>query len=130
MARGVDWRGPGWRLFEADPACGKPVRDWIVRIIDAHACPVDEQDAALVVSELFGSTAGLGYLIGNAGQRFDTPTVLFGVLLFSAFGVTMPSVSNCVESIARTSFTSEVRFVFASFCSARLSICHWPCSTR
>ncbi len=41
----------------------------------------------VVVSELFGSQAGLGYLIGNAGQSFDTPVVLFGVLLFSLFGL-------------------------------------------
>jgi NitT/TauT family transport system permease protein len=41
----------------------------------------------VVVSELFGSQAGLGYLIGNAGQSFDTPTVLFGVLVFSLFGL-------------------------------------------
>jgi NitT/TauT family transport system permease protein len=41
----------------------------------------------VVVAELFGSQAGLGYLIGNAGQSFDTPTVLFGVLMFSLFGL-------------------------------------------
>ena len=43
----------------------------------------------VVVAELFGSTAGLGWLIGTAGQSFDTPTVLFGVLMFSFFGVAM-----------------------------------------
>ena len=43
----------------------------------------------VVVSELFGSTAGLGWLIGTAGQRFDTATVLFGVLMFSSLGVAM-----------------------------------------
>jgi len=43
----------------------------------------------VVVSELFGSTAGLGWLIGTAGQSFDTATVLFGVLMFSAIGVAM-----------------------------------------
>jgi serine/threonine-protein kinase RsbW len=72
------WRGPGWRLFEADPACGKAVRDWIVRIIGAHACPVDEQDAALVVSELFGNAVVHGpdggqvlvaYLLWRQGAR-------------------------------------------------------------
>ena len=77
MSSGM-WRGPGWRLFEADPACGKAVRDWIVRIIDAHACPVDEQDAALVVSELFGNAVTHGpdggqvlvaYLLWREGAR-------------------------------------------------------------
>jgi ABC-type nitrate/sulfonate/bicarbonate transport system permease component len=51
----------------------------------------------VVVSELFGSTAGLGYLIGTAGQRFDTPTVLFGVLVFSAFGVSMVEGLKWIE---------------------------------
>ena len=36
----------------------------------------------------------------------------------SAFGVTMLSVSNCVDSIARTSCTSEERVVLAAFCSS------------
>jgi len=51
----------------------------------------------VVVSELFGSQAGLGYLIGTAGQSFDTPTVLFGVLVFSAFGVGMVEGLKWVE---------------------------------
>jgi len=53
----------------------------------------------VVVSELFGSQAGLGYLIGTAGQAFDTPTVLFGVLMFSAFGVVMVEGLKWVERL-------------------------------
>jgi anti-sigma regulatory factor (Ser/Thr protein kinase) len=49
------WRGPGWRLFDADPACGKAVRDWLSCVVDAHPCLVDTADAALVASELFGN---------------------------------------------------------------------------
>jgi len=72
------WRGPGWRTFAADPACGKAVRDWITRIIGAHPCPVDPQDAAVVVSELFGNAVTHGpsggtilvaYLLWPAGAR-------------------------------------------------------------
>src|SRR5438093_11383102 len=48
----------------------------------------------------------------------------------SAFGVTTDSVINCVDCIARTSCTSDDRFVLAAFCSSRLSNCHCPYSTR
>jgi NitT/TauT family transport system permease protein len=51
----------------------------------------------VVVSELFGSTAGLGWLIGTAGQSFDTPVVLFGVLMFSTIGVAMVEFLKWVE---------------------------------
>jgi serine/threonine-protein kinase RsbW len=72
------WRGPGCRLFEASPAYGKPARDWITRIVSAHACPVDPQDAALVLSELFGNAVTYGpgggrvlvaYLLWQDGAR-------------------------------------------------------------
>jgi len=53
----------------------------------------------VVVSELFGSTAGLGWLIGTAGQSFDTPTVLFGVLMFSTIGVAMVESLKWVERL-------------------------------
>jgi len=53
----------------------------------------------VVVSELFGSTAGLGWLIGTAGQSFDTPTVLFGVLMFSTIGVAMVEGLKWVERL-------------------------------
>ena len=59
------WRGPGWRWFDADPACGKAVRDWIARVVGAYSCPVDAPDAALVVSELFGNAVMHGPEAGN-----------------------------------------------------------------
>ena len=51
----------------------------------------------VVGSELFGSTSGLGWVIGTAGQSFDTPTVLFGVLMFSFFGVVMVEGLKWIE---------------------------------
>lgn len=77
MSSGM-WRGPSWRLFEADPACGKAVRDWVAGIIGAHACPAGAQDAALMVSELFGNAVTHGpdgaqvlvaCLLGRQGAR-------------------------------------------------------------
>jgi NitT/TauT family transport system permease protein len=53
----------------------------------------------VVVGELFGSTAGLGWLIGTAGQSFDTPTVLFGVLMLSTIGVAMVEGLKWVERL-------------------------------
>lgn len=53
---------------------------------------------AVVVGELFSSRAGLGYLIASAGQSFDTPTVLMGVLLFSIAGISLMNLLNWLES--------------------------------
>lgn len=39
------------------------------------------------VGELFGSTAGLGYLINNAGSSFDTSGVFVGTLIFTLAGI-------------------------------------------
>ena len=72
------WRGPGWRVFDADPRLGRPIRAWISSAISGHGCPVDTADAALVVSELFGNAvrhgpAGgrvlVGYCLWREGAR-------------------------------------------------------------
>jgi anti-sigma regulatory factor (Ser/Thr protein kinase) len=72
------WRGPGWRVFDADPRLGSPVRAWISAAISGHDCPVDAADAALVVAELFsnavrhGPAAGrvlAGYCLWRDGAR-------------------------------------------------------------
>jgi anti-sigma regulatory factor (Ser/Thr protein kinase) len=57
------WRGPGWRVTDADPRLGSQIRDWIRSAVSGHGCPVDPADAALVVSELFGNAC----LYGPAG---------------------------------------------------------------
>jgi ABC-type nitrate/sulfonate/bicarbonate transport system permease component len=41
----------------------------------------------VVVGEVFGSSAGLGYLIYTAGQTFDVPTLFSAVLCLAAAGV-------------------------------------------
>ena len=41
----------------------------------------------VVVAELFGSRAGLGYLILISGQQFDPAGLLVGILLFALVGV-------------------------------------------
>jgi anti-sigma regulatory factor (Ser/Thr protein kinase) len=47
------WRGPAWRIVDADPAQARQVRDWIRTAITRHGCPVDPDDAALIASELY-----------------------------------------------------------------------------
>ena len=68
------WRGPGWRIVDADPGRGKQVRDWISSAITRHGCPVDPADAALAVAELFANAV----MHGPAGGR-----VLVGYCLWS-----------------------------------------------
>lgn len=72
------WRGPGWRLFDADLGCGKRVRDWIRQVVASHPCPADPADAALVVDELFanavmhgppGGQVLVGYVLWRHGAR-------------------------------------------------------------
>ena len=47
------WRGPGWRVADAGPGCGKQVRDWIASAIARHGALADPADAALAFGELF-----------------------------------------------------------------------------
>ncbi len=72
------WRGPGWRVVDADPGHGKRIRDQIRFAISGHDCPVDPEDAALVVSELFanavihgpaGGQVLAGYCLWREGAR-------------------------------------------------------------
>jgi anti-sigma regulatory factor (Ser/Thr protein kinase) len=72
------WRGPGWRVVDADPGRGKQVRDWISAAVARHGCPVDPADAALAVAELFanaimhGPPRGrvlVGYCLWSRGAR-------------------------------------------------------------
>ena len=68
------WRGPGWRVVDADPGRSKQVRDWISSAIARHGCPVDPADAVLAVAELFANAV----MHGPAGGR-----VLVGYCLWA-----------------------------------------------
>jgi anti-sigma regulatory factor (Ser/Thr protein kinase) len=72
------WRGPGWRMVDADPRHGAPVRQWVTSVIAAHGCPVDLDDAALILGELFanavthgpaGGRVLAGYCLWRKGAR-------------------------------------------------------------
>jgi NitT/TauT family transport system permease protein len=51
----------------------------------------------VVVAELFGSHAGLGYLILISGQQFDPPGLFVGILLFALAGIATVEAVKFVE---------------------------------
>jgi serine/threonine-protein kinase RsbW len=72
------WRGPGWRVVDADPREVRQIREWIRSAIAGHGCPVDLDAAVLVSDELFvnalmhGPSGGqvlVGYCLWGEGAR-------------------------------------------------------------
>jgi NitT/TauT family transport system permease protein len=51
----------------------------------------------VVVGELYAATAGLGHLIGDAGNTLQTDVVFFGVLIFMATGLVVVAVLDRFE---------------------------------
>ena len=47
-----------------------------------------------MVGELYAATAGLGHMIAEAGNTFQTDTLFFGVLLFTGTGLVITGVSR------------------------------------
>jgi anti-sigma regulatory factor (Ser/Thr protein kinase) len=71
------WRGPGWRVFPAEPSLCRQVRAWIRQVIAISPTAADPDDAALLVSELFenailhgpGGAVLVGYCLWPQGAR-------------------------------------------------------------
>lgn len=51
----------------------------------------------VVVGELYAATAGVGHMIAEAGNTFQTDVVFFGVLLFTTAGVAISSLLDRLE---------------------------------
>src|SRR5712691_4154334 len=51
----------------------------------------------VVVGELYASTAGLGHMIADAGNTFQTDVVFFGVLVFMATGLVVVALLDRLE---------------------------------
>jgi NitT/TauT family transport system permease protein len=51
----------------------------------------------VVVSEIYAATAGLGHLIADAGNTFQTDVVFFGVLIFMATGLVVVALLDALE---------------------------------
>ena len=62
-----------------------------------HAVHAGRALLGVVVGELYASTAGIGHMIAEAGNTFDTDTVFLGVLLFTAAGLAITLVLSAVE---------------------------------
>ena len=50
-----------------------------------------------MVGELYASTAGLGHLIADAGNTFQTDVVFFGVVIFMAAGLIVVALLDACE---------------------------------
>ncbi len=51
----------------------------------------------VVVGELFGARAGLGYLIFTSGQTFDVPALFVGIITLAVMGVALTFAAQLVE---------------------------------
>lgn len=51
----------------------------------------------VVVGELFGARAGLGYLIFTSGQTFDVPALFVGIITLAVMGVGLTFAAQLVE---------------------------------
>ena len=51
----------------------------------------------VVVGELYAATAGLGHMIADAGNTFQTDVVFFGVLIFTATGLVVFALLDRLE---------------------------------
>jgi len=84
------WRGPGWRVTDADPRLTGQVRDWIRSAVSGHDCPADPDDAALAVSELFANAL----MHGPRGGRVLVAYYLWGqgarIVVCDGGGLTTP----------------------------------------
>ncbi len=52
----------------------------------------------VVVGELYAATAGVGHMIAQAGNAFETDRVFFGVLLFTFAGLVVTTLLGRIES--------------------------------
>jgi NitT/TauT family transport system permease protein len=53
----------------------------------------------VVVAELFGARAGLGFLIVTSAQSFDTAALYLGVIIFAVAGAASVSLLKWLESL-------------------------------
>ncbi|MEW9700243.1 ABC transporter permease [Paenibacillus sp. SI8] len=99
-------RGVDNKLFEVTRVLGFSRWKQIIRLILPAALPnillgvrlsVGVAWLGLVVAELMGSTAGIGYLMSDARQFSKTPVVFVGILIFALFGILSDSLVRLVE---------------------------------
>jgi ABC-type nitrate/sulfonate/bicarbonate transport system permease component len=94
------------RLIEtARSFCAKEV-DILIKIVAPASLPfiiagfrlaIGRVLIGVVVAEMFASTAGLGYLVFQAGAAYDTTQVFVGAGLLAAAGIALNSILRSVE---------------------------------
>ena len=94
-------------LIEAARAFGARPRDVFVKVLIPAAVPfivtglrlgIGRGIIGVVVGELLGSTAGIGYMLYTAGQTFDTATIFVGVVVIGLFGITSDLALKWLET--------------------------------
>ncbi len=94
-------------LVEAARAFGARRRDVFVKVLIPAAVPfivaglrlgVGRGIIGVVVGELLGATAGIGYMLYTAGQTFDTAAVFVGVVIIGLFGITSDVALKWLET--------------------------------
>nr|WP_091163978.1 ABC transporter permease [Paenibacillus sp. 1_12] len=102
----VGIRGVDNKLFDVTRVLGFSKWKQILRLILPAALPnillgvrisLGVSWLGLVVAELMGSTAGIGYLMSDARQFSKTPVVFVGILIFATFGILSDSLVRLLE---------------------------------
>ncbi|SDD58132.1 sulfonate transport system permease protein [Paenibacillus sp. UNCCL117] len=99
-------RGVDNKLFDVTRVLGFSRWKQIVRLVIPAALPnillgvrisLGVSWLGLVVAELMGSTAGIGYLMSDARQFSKTPIVFVGILIFALFGILTDLLVRALE---------------------------------
>lgn len=72
-------------------------------VISGYKMSIGSALVGAFIGEFVSSEAGLGYYILKASALYDTPRVLFGVLLISLLGMAMTSFAWALRRIGRSS---------------------------
>jgi ABC-type nitrate/sulfonate/bicarbonate transport system permease component len=67
-------------------------------IIAGERIAVGRAIAGVVIAELFGAQAGLGYLIQRSSQVFDTAALFVGVVALAAVGIALVETLKLIEA--------------------------------
>ena len=102
-------RGADAALIEVADSFAATRRQIIAKVLVPSAVPfmltgirlaIGRGIVGVVVGELFGARAGLGYLIFTAGQTFDVPALFVGVITLALAGVGLTWAAELVERYA------------------------------
>lgn len=94
------------KLIEAARSFGATRRQLLTKIVVPSSIPfivagirlaIGRILITVVVAEFFGALAGIGFLIVNAGNTYDTATLFVGVIIIAAAGVALSQFLRWLE---------------------------------